>query len=222
MIQELQILLPQEVFDTLRTQKPSLLNKFTIDLSTAHTKKEFLIQGTIFQVVEITRDAYFEVNFNEVYYPTFRFDSTQILITPFYRFFITNPAQSGATATIFCGLNSIYLPFVRAQVFSDDIVDIKRFRYSQIRRYDLTTDTSSWVTLTASTPLRGLVIYNSSDTVTVYLRHVGGTDQFPILPTEKEHFNFFGSWETSDANNRAWQLISPDGSATVYVIYYYT
>jgi hypothetical protein len=177
----------QQLFDFLRTEKPTLYAKIEIDLSTAQTDKEYLIQGTFFQVLEISPYASVSIRFNELSAPQIVFDSTQYIFIPFYRFFLTNTAQPGKIITLLIGDNISYLPYIRIQ--SIDLSEINQKTLSpltsniQISRLTLTTTPTQ--IKPAEGTRRGTLIQNMSDVNIVYIgkdNTVSITNGFPIFP----------------------------------------
>jgi len=180
-------LTPQQLFDFLRTEKPTLYTKIEIDLSTAQTDKEYPIQGTFFQVLEISSYASVSIRFNELSAPQIVFDSTQYISIPFYRFFLTNTAQSGKKITLLIGDNVSYLPYIRIQ--SIDLSEINQKTLQpltsnmQISRLTLTTTPTQ--IKPAEGTRRGVLIQNMSDVNIVYIgkdNTVSITNGFPIFP----------------------------------------
>jgi len=185
--QQVSLLSSQDLYDFLRFAKPSIYHKFEIDLTIPRLDQEFKIQGTFFQILQISQAAKISVRFNEPFNQPILFDNPQLIFIPFYRFFVSNEVQVGKTATLFVGDNIAYLPFIRIE--SVDLTELNKKTLNplssnlQITRVVVST-TPTQIKSTEPTR-RGIIIQNMSDTNLIFIgkdNSVSITNGYPILP----------------------------------------
>jgi len=93
----------KEVMEYLRTVKPKNYELLEIDLSTAREDEEIKYAGDFLLAKTDGELSGIEVRFNEKNHPKFKLSDWNPIITPFYRFFLTNTAQSGKKLKLFVG-----------------------------------------------------------------------------------------------------------------------
>lgn len=91
----------KDLIEAVEKQELRPYNVLKIDLGTARTNNEFKFKGDTFSVVKLNGEA--TVRFNEKDNDEYDLTKIQEIIVPFYRFFITNTAQSGKSITISIG-----------------------------------------------------------------------------------------------------------------------
>jgi len=185
--QQVSLITSQELYNFLRTTKPTIYNKFELDLTVPRDNLEFKIQGTFFQILQISQGAKLSIKFNELFNQQILFDNTQLIFIPFYRFFISNEVQVGKTATIFVGDNIAYLPFIRIE--NIDLTELNKKTLdpltSNIQISRMTVSTIPSQIKPAESTRRGTIIQNMSDTNLVFIgkdNTVNITNGFPIFP----------------------------------------
>jgi hypothetical protein len=185
--QQISLLSSQDLYDFLRVAKPSIYHKFEIDLTIPRLDQEFKIQGTFFQILQISQGAKISVRFNEPFNQPILFDNTQLIFIPFYRFFVSNEVQVGKTATLFVGDNIAYLPFIRIE--NVDLSELNKKTLNplssnlQITRVVVST-TPTQIKSTEPTR-RAIIIQNMSDTNLVFIgkdNSVSSSNGYPIFP----------------------------------------
>lgn len=104
-----------QAIEYIRKSSIGTPKKLFIDLSVAHQDLKFDITGNFFYVVDSGGiNDIFDIKFNEQREPPFTLSRMMGFYTPFYRFYITNAAQVGASVTIIYG--TLSRPFL-------DIID---------------------------------------------------------------------------------------------------
>ncbi|MBA7519564.1 hypothetical protein ES705_11643 [subsurface metagenome] len=92
-------------FDELRRLRVKNYDTFTVDLTVAQTDKDFPITGNYLYIVEATDiDANLSVRINEQSRKQIRLVHGRAVRTPFYRLYLSWPAQAAKTATIAFGI----------------------------------------------------------------------------------------------------------------------
>jgi len=185
--QQVSLITSQELYDFLRTTKPTIYHKFELDLTVPRDNLEFKIQGTFFQILQISQGAKLSIKFNELFNQQILFDNTQLIFIPFYRFFVSNEVQVGKTVTLFVGDNIAYLPFIRIE--NVDLTELNKKTLNplssnlQITRVVAST-TPTQIKSTELTR-RGIIIQNMSDTNLVFIgkdNSVSPSNGYPIYP----------------------------------------
>jgi len=183
---QISLLSSQDLYDFLRVSKPSIYHKFEIDLTIPRLDQEFKIQGTFFQILQISQGAKISVRFNEPSNQPILFDNTQLIFIPFYRFFVSNEVQVGKTATLFVGDNIAYLPFIRIE--NVDLSELNKKTLNplssnlQITRVVVST-TPTQIKSTELTR-RGIIIQNMSENL-IFIgkdNSVSPSNGYPIFP----------------------------------------
>jgi len=82
----------------IRAAKPQILREVEIDLSTARTNEEFSISGDFLHVLNAT--GRLKIRMNEEYAPQLDLRKIKRITSPFYRLFLTNPAQTDVTEKV--------------------------------------------------------------------------------------------------------------------------
>ena len=105
----------------VRASKPSILREVNISLATARTNVELKVSGDFIHVLEQTGSC--KIRINEEYSPQIDLRKIKIVITPFYRIFITNNAQTYGKIKLILGTDA-QLKFEERRTSIEQIVNI--------------------------------------------------------------------------------------------------
>jgi len=201
----------QDMYDTLRVNKPPLSEKQTIDLTVTFTQLEQQKQGNILQFLENgTWDAFpggglVTVQFNEPTAPEYVVRNNQTFIFPFYRFFLNNYAAQN-------GVSLIYTVHRECMISSAFGISAGGPKIEQINQFERVV-TEQWAVAGAGGThlvvptwggggsgvlyVRSLRVMNTDQNNMVELQNYlgGGTGNYPLYPTQEMVFNFAGSWK---------------------------
>lgn len=91
----------KEIFQAIKRDKNQTYNVYTFDLGTARAKAELNIVGTYILVSKVS--GYAEITLNEPVNDSIDLRFGREIESPFYRFFLTNAAQTGSFLTLIIG-----------------------------------------------------------------------------------------------------------------------
>jgi hypothetical protein len=99
--------LDQEKLEALKSGYVQLFTPYTIDLSTARTKEEFLEEGDTILIQRL--DGIASIYPSSRNHPEIQLQFTRKINTPFDKFYLTNTAQTGKTLQILIGRDAGFL-----------------------------------------------------------------------------------------------------------------
>lgn len=105
----------------IRASKPSILREVDISLATARANVEFQVSGDFIHVLNQTGSC--KIRLNEEYAPQLDLRKIKRIISPFYRLFLTNSAQTYGTIKLIVGTDA-QLSFEERRTTFEQILSI--------------------------------------------------------------------------------------------------
>ena len=106
----MELKIPEKIFNKVISQAPVNYTVFELDLGNYRNNQEFFFHGNIFQILELSENAVFNVKFNNIEHNFIEIDNYATITGLYTKFFISNEVQPNKKLKIYCGNTFYYKP----------------------------------------------------------------------------------------------------------------